>query len=125
MCDTCGCKGAETFDAEREIHQLIIFDGSRADTLVFENPDDIKDYLYEGLYGSENLSDEKWYIDDDGAEELNKQNFDKKTKNMSINEVIEFLYLDDLAEASPKIIQLMKKIFNIKAQSLFQKKQLF
>ena len=36
MCDTCGCKGAETFDAEREIHQLIIFDGSRADTLVFE-----------------------------------------------------------------------------------------
>lgn len=111
-------KGAESFGAEREIHQLIIYDGSRADTLVFENPDDIKDYLYEGLHGSENLSDEKWYIDDDEAAErkkelgeywgennagfdkaiddINRKRFAEKTKNMSINEVIEFLHLDDV-----------------------------
>ena len=100
---------------QQEFHQLIIYDGSRADTLVFENPDDIKDYLYEGLYGFENLVDEEWYIDDDEAaerkiklgyennagfdkviEDINRERFVKKTKNMSINGVIEFLHLGDV-----------------------------
>ena len=89
--------GAETFGAEREIHQLITFGGNgEASTLVFQNPDDIKDYLYYGLYGFENLMDEKWYIDDDSAEELNKKNFDKKTKNMSIDEVIRYLHFSEV-----------------------------
>lgn len=108
-------KDAEEFGAEQEIHQLIIYDGSRADTLVFENPDDIKDYLYEGLYGFENLVDEEWYIDDDEAAErkiklgyennagfdkviddINRERFVKKTKNMSIDEVIEFLHFNEV-----------------------------
>ena len=89
-------KDAESFGAEQEIHQLIIYDEGRADTLVFENPDDIKDYLYDGLYGFENLMDEKWYIDDDRAAELNRKNFDAKTKNMSIDEVIKFLHFNEV-----------------------------
>ena len=98
MCNHCGCKGAETFDAEREIHQLITYGGNgEASTLVFENPDDIKDYLYYGLYGFESLYDEDWYIDEEGAEELNKKNFDKKTKNMSIDEVIKFLHFREVS----------------------------
>ena len=76
---------------------MITFGGNgEASTLVFQDPDDIKDYLYYGLYGFENLMDEKWYIDDDSAEELNKKNFDAKTKNMSIDEVIRYLHFSEV-----------------------------
>jgi hypothetical protein len=88
------CLGAETFEAEKSVHQLIIHDGVFSDTYVYENENQIKEALYDDFYGGENLLGEEGYVDSDDAEEDNKKLFMEKTKNMSINDTIDYLQLD-------------------------------